>query len=90
MTNHFDILRTVLEAVSVKRGYKIYEHEAFTYLLKEIGEGQISIRFDRYRKIRNRVNYYGEEVPIEKAREFINDIKKIIDYLLDKYLGEFK
>ena len=35
MTNYYDILRSILEAISILDGYKVYSHEAFTYFLKE-------------------------------------------------------
>lgn len=35
MTNYYDVLRSILEAIAILKGYKIYSHEAFTYFLKE-------------------------------------------------------
>ncbi|HLC78291.1 MAG TPA: hypothetical protein VJH92_04145 [Candidatus Nanoarchaeia archaeon] len=32
----YDSLRELLEALAIKNGYKIYNHECFTYFLKEI------------------------------------------------------
>jgi len=32
-SNFYDILRSILEAMSILDGYKIYSHEAFTYYL---------------------------------------------------------
>jgi len=86
MGNYYDSLREVLEAISTIDGYKIYSHEAFTYFLKEKGEEILSIKFDRFRKIRNSINYYGEDISIEETKENIEEIKRIIKSLVEKYL----
>jgi hypothetical protein len=89
-SNYFDILRCVLEAISLKKGFKIYQHDAVTLFLIDIGEYSISRKFDKYRKIRNKINYYGGDVSIEEAKDYILDIKEIINYLIDKYLRGVK
>jgi hypothetical protein len=56
----YDSLRELLEALSIKFGYKIYNHEGYTPFLKEIiNETTIGEEFDEIRKIRNSINYYG-------------------------------
>lgn len=86
MTNYYDILRSVLEAVSILDGYKIYAHEAYTIYLKEKGEDLISEKFDRFRKIRNGINYYGEDITVEEVKENSAEIIKLIEELKKKYL----
>ncbi len=86
MTNYYEILRSVLEAISAKDGYKIYSHEAFTYFLKEKGENLFSIKFDRFRRIRNSINYYGKSISIEETKENIQEIKNMVKKLTEKYL----
>jgi hypothetical protein len=90
MVNYYETLRSILESITSLQGYKIYEHEAFTYYLKKINENALSIKFDRLRKIRNAINYYGEDISIEEVKEIKEDIKKIIEYLIKKYLLELK
>ncbi len=90
MTNFYDVLRSILEAVSIIKGYKIYSHEAYAYFLREIGEELIAVKFDRFRKIRNSINYYGKDISIEEAKENIQEIKKMINFLIKKYLGGIK
>jgi len=90
MTNYYDVLRSILEAISAIDGYKIYSHEAFTYFLKNKGEEALSIKFDRLRKIRNSINYYGENISTEETKENVDEIKKIIKYLIDKYLKDVR
>jgi len=86
MVNYYDALRSILEAVSSLDCYKIYSHEAFTYFLKEKGEDIMARKFDRFRKIRNSINYYGKDIAIEETKENVEDIKKMIDVLINKYL----
>ena len=86
MANYYDTLRTVLEAIASIEGYKIYSHEAFTYFLKEKNEELISEKFDRFRRIRNGINYYGKNISIEETKEIMAEIIKIINMLKEKYL----
>jgi len=51
MTNYYDVLRSILEAIALKKGFKIYNHEAFTYFLREQHEELIAVKFDSYKKI---------------------------------------
>lgn len=88
MVNYYDVLRSILEAISSFNGYKVYSHEAFVYFLKERGEEIISDKFDRFRQIRNKINYYGKEISVEEARENIEEIKKIITILTKKELDK--
>jgi len=86
MSNYYDILRSILEAVSILNEYKIYSHEAFTYFLKEKGEYLIAEKFDRFRRIRNSINYYGKTISIEEVKENSVEIVKLIEELKRKYL----
>ena len=71
-------------------GYKILSHEAFTYYLIERGEDLLASKFDRFRKIRNGINYYGKNVQIEEAKEYSQEMLKLINILKEKYLKELK
>jgi len=86
MTDYYDVLRSILEAIAALDGYKIYQHEAFTHYLKEKDEESISIKFERFRKIRNRINYYGQIISVEETKDNVEEIKRLIDYLINKYL----
>ncbi len=85
-TNYYDVLRSLIEAIASIKGYKIYSHEAFTYFLQELGENDISLKFDRLRKIRNNINYYGKSISTEEAKDIVSEIKTIINSLKLKYL----
>ena len=47
----YDSLRELLEALTIKQGFKIYNHECYAYFLKEILEESIKgDEFDELRK----------------------------------------
>ena len=74
----YDSLREVLEALALKNGYKIYNHECYTAFLKElIKESAKGDEFDDIRKIRNSVNYYGQEISAPEAEKIIKNIKSL-------------
>ncbi len=74
----YDSLRELLEALVIKNGYKIYNHECYSAFLKEILEkSDKGDEFDDIRKIRNAVNYYGKHISTEEANEIIISIKNL-------------
>ena len=74
----YDSLRELLEALSLKNGFKIYNHECYAAFLKEVmKESYKADEFDEIRKVRNAVNYYGKDITIEEASEIITKIKKL-------------
>lgn len=78
----YDSLRELLEALAIEKGYKIYNHECYTAFLKEIiEESEKGDEFDEIRKIRNSINYYGKELSIEEARNIINKIKFLRNFV---------
>ncbi len=92
ISNYYDVLRSIVEAITALEGYKVYSHEAYTYYLKENVTLNASKQFDRFRKIRNNINYYGEIVEVEEAKDLINSIISLIEELkieLDKRMNQF-
>jgi len=79
----YDALRELLEALAITKGYKIYNHECYCSLFKEVlSESALGDEFDKFRRIRNGINYYGKSVApaeadavIEKMISFITKIK---------------
>jgi len=78
----YDSLRELLEALALREGYKIYNHECYTAFLKEIikksAEGD---EFNEIRLIRNAVNYYGKEISPEETGQVISRIKHLRDFV---------
>jgi hypothetical protein len=82
----YDSLRELLEALAIKKGFKIYNHECFSCFLYEIcHEKLFSDEFDRFRKIRNQISYYGKDLPLNEAKAIILDILKLRRDLIKKY-----
>lgn len=79
----YDSLRELLETLAVTKGYKIYNHECYTYLLKEIMNESIKgDEFDELRKIRNGINYYAKDISIEEAQDVLKRIKILREEVL--------
>ncbi len=89
MSDYYEALREIIEAICAVKGYKVYSHEAFTYFLKENGEGLVAEKFDRFRKIRNSIHYYGKQADKRSVKEDKEEIEKIIGYLKEKFLKDF-
>ena len=81
----YEGLREYCEAIGYLRGYKFLDHESVGYFLRDIlKEQSVSMKFDRYRRLRNGINYYGEDINIETVKEAIIEIPEIVKKL-EKY-----
>ncbi|MEM3370929.1 MAG: hypothetical protein QW471_04545 [Candidatus Woesearchaeota archaeon] len=75
----YDSLREILEALAIKKGFKIYNHECYTAFLKEIiGLSREADIFNDLRKTRNDINYYGKKLEKEEAKVIIEKLKNLI------------
>ena len=75
----YNSLRELLEALSIKNGLKIYNHEGYTAFIKEIiKKSSLGEDFDAVRKIRNSINYYGKTLTIEECQQTLPKIKELI------------
>src|SRR3989344_6644612 len=78
----YEGLREYCEAIGYLKGYKFLDDESIGYFLRDvIKEQSASKKFDRYRKLRNGINYYGEDIDIETVKEAIIEIPKLIKEL---------
>lgn len=86
LENAYESMREAADAVLYKEGYKSFSHEAsIVYLLKKGFSINEIIEFDRFRKIRNNIKYYGKgcdesdaESAIRLAERIIKKIKLIL------------
>jgi len=86
LTLIYDSLREILEALALKRGFKVYNHECFCSFLKEIcAEEEFSREFNEFRKIRNQINYYAKEISISEAKILIEEMISLRRDILKKY-----
>lgn len=87
----YESLREVLEALALKKGYKIYNHECFSGFLKEIcKKEELSASFDKFRIIRNKVNYYGKKISVEDTKDLIGGMILLREEILDEYFEKVK
>src|SRR3989339_458835 len=78
----YEGLREYCEAIGYLRGYKFLDHESIGYFLRDIlKEQSVSMKFDRYRRLRNGINYYGEDIDIETVKEAIIEIPELVKKL---------
>jgi len=91
----YEIVREALQAFLALEGYKPYFHEAvFIFALERhlLSEAEYH-RVDRYREIRNDINYRGKLLMIEEAKELLNAVKSILPKLekeFEKRLNQHK
>jgi len=75
----YESLREYCEALGYINGYKFLNHESITDFLNEIlKEKDASLKFDRLRKIRNGINYYGNSIEIQTSKEALTSIPLLI------------
>lgn len=75
----YEGLREYCEAIGYLNGYKFQDHESIGYFLRDILKEQSAYaKFDRYRKLRNGINYYGDDVDIETVKEAIMEIPRLV------------
>ena len=78
----YEGLREFIEAIGFSKGYKFLDHISITYFLKEIlKEPLISRKFDRYRKLRNGINYYGNDIDTSTVKEALKEIPLMVNKL---------
>ena len=76
----YDSIRELIDAILSLEGYKSYSHEASILFLKKyslFSEKEI-LFLDDLRKIRNGIKYYGKEADVESALTVINFMKSIL------------
>ncbi len=78
----YDSLRILLESLSISKGYKIYNHECyFAFINSILNKPELANEFNRIRKIRNSINYYGFELVLNKVENLLSDIYSLIKSL---------
>jgi Ni,Fe-hydrogenase I large subunit len=75
----YEGLREYCEAIIHLYGYKVLDHVSITYFIKDVLKNEpLSNRFDRFRKLRNGVNYYGNDLNKETVLEALKEVPKMI------------
>lgn len=75
----YDSVRELLEALALSKGFKIYNHECFAaFLAAKCGKTHLAVQFDRFRKIRNRLRYYGQRIIPKEVNFLIGEMKALM------------
>lgn len=74
----YDSLLELCQSVACLEGFKVLNHECLRYLLERLGLNSAAERFDRFRKIRNRINYYGKRVHVDFTESSIKEIGELV------------
>ena len=73
----YDAVRESLESLSVEHGYEIHNHECYRAFLRDVlKKEELSKLFNQSRILRNKMEYDGYQIPINKAKEETNNLKK--------------
>lgn len=84
----YEGLRQFCEALGYQYGFKFLKHDIITHFIEEkLKEERVANRFDRYRKIRNGINYYGDDIKSETVKEALEEIPKLIEILKQKIIS---
>jgi len=79
----YESIREAGQALMAMKGYKPISHEAVIAFIRDnykIEEAKID-RFDRYRKIRNKLVYEAERISIEDVKDAMNFASDFVDEL---------
>ena len=75
----YDGLRGLLETIALKKGYKVYNHECYTSFIREVlSMSREASIFDNLRRVRNGINYYGQNVTKEESEQVIKELLELI------------
>lgn len=88
LENAYEAMREAADSILYLKGFKSFSHEAsIIYLIKEGFNEKDILEFDRFRRIRNGIKYYGKgcdlsdaEQAMQLADKIINEIKKKIGF----------
>jgi hypothetical protein len=84
----YDSLREVLEVICISKGYKVLSHVCIGELMRDLINDFEYEEFDRFRFIRNGINYYGSRIGFSQGKDIIEKIfamkKRLVDGHLEK------
>lgn len=82
LTNCYDAILELLHALLYKKGFQVLDHLSIGYYIKDVlKNNEYFNTFDRYRKIRNRLIYYGWELDRHDVEKGIKDLKSLYDFI---------
>ena len=85
LENAYEAMREAADSILYIRGFKSFSHEAsIVYLLNEGFNEKEVIEFDRFRRIRNGIKYYGKDCDKSDAEQAIQLADRIIIKIKEK------
>lgn len=76
----YECLRQFAQAKGYEKGYSFQNHAAIQHFLDEVlGLARAARQFDRFRKLRNGINYYGDSVSVETANDALESIPQMMN-----------
>ena len=85
LENAYEAMREAADSILYLKGFKSFSHEAsIAYLLKEGFNEKDILEFDRFRRIRNGIKYYGKDCDLSDAEQAIHLADKIISKIKEK------
>ena len=85
LENAYEAMREAADSVLYLRGFKSFSHEAsIVYLIKEGFNEKVITEFDRFRRLRNGIKYYGKDCDMTDAEQAIQLADKIINDIMKK------
>ncbi len=86
----YDSLREILEAICILRGYKVMSHACIGVVVKRLIKEFDLSSFDRFRYIRNSINYYGTKVDFNQGKDLIKKILEMKNLMKNKLKNMMK
>ncbi|MBI2656919.1 hypothetical protein HYX03_04210 [Candidatus Woesearchaeota archaeon] len=87
LENAYEAMREAADSILYLRGFKSFSHEAsIVYLTKEGFNEKDILEFDRFRRIRNSIKYYGKDCDLSDAEQAI----KLADVIIAKVKGKIE
>jgi len=86
----YDSLRETLEALCILKEYKVSSHICLGELLKTLIQGFDFNSFDRFRYVRNGINYYGAKVDYSQGKEIITKMFKMKSEIIKRHFKKME
>lgn len=82
----YEGLRELCEAIGYNKGFKFSSHESISYFLIDfLKQEHLGKKFNKYRRLRNDINYYGQNIDKETVLKAKTEIPLICEEL-EKHL----
>ncbi|MGC9309443.1 MAG: hypothetical protein ACP5D2_01985 [Candidatus Nanoarchaeia archaeon] len=82
--DYYEIIKELLVAYLLKNGLRSKNHQCLiSYFYKKTGREKEALLISQMNFFRNRLNYYGEDIPSNFYYDNKEEFKKVVDLLLE-------